>query len=102
MQVLPDDHKRSAAPLYTLNFSLQADAIHTLNGAQRTGYLVLFGEPVSLLQLLTDRIAGVLIRDVGIPGHLRVTIGLTHENDAFLAASRALAGTALTQPLGAQ
>ena len=46
--------------------------------------------------------AGVLIRDVGIPGHLRVTIGLTHENDAFLAASRALAGTALTQPLGAQ
>ncbi len=31
--------------------------------------------------------AGVLIRDVGIPGHLRVTIGLAHENDAFLAAA---------------
>lgn len=30
--------------------------------------------------------AGVLIRDVGIPGHLRVTIGLAAENDAFLAA----------------
>ncbi len=34
---------------------------------------------------------GVLIRDVGIPGHLRVTIGLPHENDAFLAAGSALA-----------
>jgi histidinol-phosphate aminotransferase len=31
---------------------------------------------------------GVLIRDVGIPGHLRVTIGLPEENDAFLAASK--------------
>ena len=44
---------------------------------------------------------GVLIRDVGIPGHLRVTIGLPDENDAFLAASRKLAATELTQPLGA-
>jgi len=32
--------------------------------------------------------AGVLIRDVGIPGHLRVTIGTPEENDAFLAASK--------------
>ena len=31
---------------------------------------------------------GVLIRDVAIPGHLRVTIGLPHENDAFLDASK--------------
>jgi histidinol-phosphate aminotransferase len=31
---------------------------------------------------------GVLIRDVGIPGHLRVTIGTPEENDAFLAASK--------------
>jgi histidinol-phosphate aminotransferase len=31
---------------------------------------------------------GVLIRDVGIPGHLRVTIGTPTENDAFLAASK--------------
>lgn len=30
---------------------------------------------------------GVLIRDVGIPGYLRTTIGLAHENDALLAAS---------------
>ena len=30
---------------------------------------------------------GVLIRDVGIAGHLRATIGLRAENDTFLAAS---------------
>ncbi|MCT2585280.1 histidinol-phosphate transaminase [Actinophytocola gossypii] len=32
--------------------------------------------------------AGVLVRDVGVPGHLRVTIGTPAENDAFLAASK--------------
>lgn len=31
---------------------------------------------------------GVLIRDVGIPGWLRVTIGTREENDAFLASSK--------------
>ncbi|MCC8245166.1 histidinol-phosphate transaminase [Saccharothrix luteola] len=31
---------------------------------------------------------GVLIRDVGIAGHLRVTVGTPEENDAFLAASK--------------
>jgi len=31
---------------------------------------------------------GVLIRDVGIPAHLRVTIGTSAENDAFLAVSK--------------
>ena len=30
--------------------------------------------------------AGVLVRDVGIPGWLRVTAGTAEENDAFLAA----------------
>jgi histidinol-phosphate aminotransferase len=38
---------------------------------------------------------GVLIRDVGIPGYLRTTIGLADENDAFLAASARLAATEL-------
>ncbi len=33
----------------------------------------------------------VLIRDVGIAGHLRVTIGLPAENDAFLLASKEIA-----------
>ncbi|WP_040422695.1 histidinol-phosphate transaminase [Corynebacterium lipophiloflavum] len=31
---------------------------------------------------------GVLIRDVGVAGHLRVTIGLDEENDQFLAAAK--------------
>ncbi|MCV7179863.1 histidinol-phosphate transaminase [Mycolicibacterium sphagni] len=44
---------------------------------------------------------GVLIRDVGIPGYLRTTIGLADENDAFLAASAKLAASNLAQPLGA-
>ncbi|MFC8528564.1 histidinol-phosphate transaminase [Nocardia sp. NPDC057227] len=35
---------------------------------------------------------GVLIRDVGIPGHLRATIGLAAENDEFLRASAGLTG----------
>jgi histidinol-phosphate aminotransferase len=45
--------------------------------------------------------AGILIRDVGIPGYLRATIGLPEENDALLAASAPLAATELAQPLGA-
>ncbi|QGK70850.1 histidinol-phosphate transaminase [Allosaccharopolyspora coralli] len=32
--------------------------------------------------------SGVLIRDVGIPGHLRVTVGTPQENDVFLDACR--------------
>ncbi|WP_396930541.1 histidinol-phosphate transaminase [Mycolicibacterium sp.] len=38
---------------------------------------------------------GVLIRDVGIRGYLRTTIGLADENDAFLAASARLAASEL-------
>ncbi|MGH3969622.1 MAG: histidinol-phosphate transaminase [Mycobacterium sp.] len=44
---------------------------------------------------------GILIRDVGIPGYLRVTIGLAEENDVFLQASARVAATDLAQPLGA-
>lgn len=62
---------------------------------------VLFGEfrdaAETWQQYLDD---GVLIRDVGIPGFLRVTIGLGHENDAFLAASQKIAADSV-QPLGA-
>ena len=36
---------------------------------------------------------GVLIRDVGIPGYLRTTIGLAHENDELLRVSEQLAAT---------
>ncbi len=49
--------------------------------------------------------AGVLIRDVGIPGYLRTTIGLADENDAFLEASAQVAATELApadpSPVGA-
>jgi histidinol-phosphate aminotransferase len=48
---------------------------------------------------------GVLIRDVGIPGYLRTTIGLADENDVFLKASAQIAGTELApadpSPVGA-
>jgi histidinol-phosphate aminotransferase len=50
--------------------------------------------------------AGILIRDVGIPGYLRATTGLAEENDALLAASARLATTELasaaSSPIGAQ
>lgn len=52
---------------------------------------VLFGEftdaPAAWQRYLDE---GVLIRDVGIPGYLRVTIGLKSENDAFLDASKSI------------
>ncbi|MBY4227641.1 histidinol-phosphate transaminase [Rhodococcus fascians] len=42
---------------------------------------------------------GVLIRDVGIHGYLRVTIGLAHENDRFLTVSSELASTERAEAL---
>jgi len=45
---------------------------------------VLFGAADGTWQALLDR--GVLVRDVGLPGWLRVTAGRPEENDAFLAA----------------
>jgi histidinol-phosphate aminotransferase len=60
---------------------------------------VLFGEftdaPASWHRYLD---AGVLIRDVGIPGFLRATTGLTDENDALLDISGRLAETDLASP----
>jgi histidinol-phosphate aminotransferase len=57
---------------------------------------VLFGEfrdAADIWQQYLDD--GVLIRDVGIPGYLRVTIGLADENDAFLVASQKRAAAQL-------
>jgi histidinol-phosphate aminotransferase len=49
---------------------------------------VLFGEfadaPATWQRYLD---AGILIRDVGVPGYLRATTGLAEENDALLEAS---------------
>jgi histidinol-phosphate aminotransferase len=58
---------------------------------------ILFGEftdSAHAWQAYLDR--GVLIRDVGIPGYLRATVGLASENDAFIVASDAIAATELT------
>ncbi|MDF2828868.1 MAG: hisC1 [Mycobacterium sp.] len=65
---------------------------------------VLFGEfadaPAAWQRYLD---AGVLIRDVGIPGYLRATTGLVDENDVLLDVSSRLAETELTtsSPIGA-
>jgi histidinol-phosphate aminotransferase len=59
---------------------------------------VLFGEfadaPATWQRYLD---AGILIRDVGIPGYLRATTGLAEENDALLAASASLVSSQLAQ-----
>ena len=86
------ERERVSAALHTMGFRvIPSDA-----------NFVLFGEfpdaPTAWQHFLDD---GVLIRDVGIPGYLRVTIGLTQENDAFLAASHRLAVGEPAQPLGA-
>jgi histidinol-phosphate aminotransferase len=63
---------------------------------------ILFGEfadaPATWQRYLD---AGILIRDVGIPGYLRATTGLAQENDALLAASARLADTELASTVGA-
>jgi histidinol-phosphate aminotransferase len=67
---------------------------------------VLFGEfanaPATWQRYLD---AGILIRDVGIPGYLRATTGLADENDTFLRASAQFVATELApatpSPVGA-
>ncbi|MBB5909217.1 histidinol-phosphate transaminase [Actinoalloteichus hymeniacidonis] len=48
-----------------------------------------FADPAEAWQSYLD--GGVLVRDVGIPGHLRATVGTPAENDAFLNASKEVA-----------
>ncbi|WP_408931207.1 histidinol-phosphate transaminase [Corynebacterium sp. YSMAA1_1_D6] len=50
-----------------------------------------FTDPHVVWQQFLDR--DVLIRDNGVPGLLRATVGLPEENDAFLSAAQALADT---------
>nr|MDQ3577142.1 aminotransferase class I/II-fold pyridoxal phosphate-dependent enzyme [Actinomycetota bacterium] len=42
---------------------------------------------------------GVLVRDVDIPGHLRITAGTPAETDALLDALRAISGVPARRPL---
>lgn len=52
----------------------------------------LFDDAAQAWRDFLDR--GVLIRDVGVPGRLRATIGLPPENDALLAAAAGIAAAA--------
>ncbi|MEE3852503.1 histidinol-phosphate transaminase [Gordonia sp. LSe1-13] len=80
------ERKRVAAELDALGYRvIDSDANFLLFGRFRDA-------PATWQRYLDD---GVLIRDVGIAGHLRVTIGLATENDAFLDVSRTLAATDL-------
>lgn len=81
------ERDRVAARLGELGFDVvDSDANFLLFGE--------FADAPAAWQRYLDR--GVLIRDVGIPGRLRVTIGLPEENDAFLAASAQIAPDGLT------
>ncbi|MEU6129111.1 histidinol-phosphate transaminase [Saccharopolyspora sp. NPDC047091] len=81
VRALADERDRVVARLGELGFSpVHSDANFVLFGR--------FTDAHAAWQRYLD--AGVLIRDVGIAGHLRVTIGTPEENDAFLAASKGL------------
>ncbi len=49
------------------------------------------GDPSAIWQAFLDR--GILIRDIGLRGFLRVTIGSQHENDQFIAALGSIAAS---------
>lgn len=85
------ERERVCAALHGMGFRvISSDANFVLFGE--------FGDAAATWQRYLDD--DVLIRDVSIPGYLRVTIGLEHENDAFLAASQKVAADSV-QPLGA-
>ncbi|HEX6353497.1 histidinol-phosphate transaminase [Actinophytocola sp.] len=76
---LSDERDRVMESLRDLGFSVvPSDANFVLFGQ--------FADAPATWRSYLDQ--GVLIRDVGIPGHLRVSIGTPAENDAFLAASK--------------
>ncbi|WP_280828397.1 histidinol-phosphate transaminase [Mycobacterium sp. OTB74] len=83
---LAAERDRVAAALHDLGFRvIPSDSNFILFGE--------FADAPATWQRYLD--AGVLIRDVGIPGYLRTTIGLASENDALLEASARLAQTEL-------
>ncbi|MDR7300533.1 histidinol-phosphate transaminase [Haloactinomyces albus] len=79
VQALVDERERVMRSLRELGFApVPSDANFVLFGP--------FADAHRAWERYLD--SDVLIRDVGIPGHLRVTIGTPEENDAFLAASK--------------
>lgn len=94
--ILISERKRVSTALTALGFRvIPSDANFVLFGE--------FSDAPATWQRYLD--AGVLIRDVGIPGYLRATTGLAEENDAFLRASAQIAATELApvtpSPVGA-
>ncbi|OKH85433.1 histidinol-phosphate aminotransferase [Mycobacterium sp. ST-F2] len=83
---LAAERDRVAAALSDMGFRvIPSDANFILFGE--------FADAAATWQRYLD--AGVLIRDVGIPGFLRTTVGLASENDALLEVSAKLAASAL-------
>jgi histidinol-phosphate aminotransferase len=82
VSALVAERRRVASALQGFGFTVvPSDANFVLFGR--------FGSAAAAWREYLDR--GVLVRDVGIDGHLRVTIGLANENDAFLHASKEVA-----------
>ncbi|HHX85341.1 MAG TPA: histidinol-phosphate transaminase [Actinomycetales bacterium] len=82
--LLADERKRVTAGLEELGYEvLPSESNFVLYGP--------FADAPRAWQRYLD--AGVLIRDVGIPGRLRATIGLESENDRLLEVSAELAAT---------
>jgi histidinol-phosphate aminotransferase len=89
---LISERERVTAALSSMGFRvIPSDANFVLFGR--------FADAPTTWQRYVD--AGVLIRDVGIPGYLRATTGLAAENDSFLQASARIAATEFAQPQGA-
>ncbi|GAB3274618.1 histidinol-phosphate transaminase [Parasphingorhabdus pacifica] len=81
VQALVDERERVVRSLRELGFTtVPSDANFVLFGR--------FEDAHRAWERYLD--SDVLIRDVGIPAHLRVTIGNPEENDAFLVASKAV------------
>lgn len=77
--VLAKERDRVSEALTAMGYSLVPSASNFV-------FFGLFDDAASAWQEFLDR--GVLIRDVGVEGYLRATIGLPEENDAFLRAAQ--------------
>lgn len=77
--VLAKERDRVSEALTAMGYSLVPSASNFV-------FFGLFDDAASAWQQFLDR--GVLIRDVGVEGYLRATIGLPGENDAFLRAAQ--------------
>jgi histidinol-phosphate aminotransferase len=85
VDTLAKERDRIAAALDSMGYSVIPS---TANFLLYGGFPERFADAHAAWQAYLD--AGVLIRDVGIPGHLRVTVGTPEENDRFLEVSAAL------------